>query len=388
VIAGAPGWSIAAALVLAVSAIKLAVFWHPLAIVGDGIFQVHRAQIVHGGQYFFTSVTPKPFFEFPYPVALYVFAQPFWNAFPTELDLLRLLRAIAIVADGLVALALYGAAMRQWQHRRIALLCAALWPLALAPLEALSNANLTNLFGQSVFGAALAGIGWAAAGTAVSGPGLLILCGLLVVAFLSHFGTVTVGVSMLGAVGVALVLVGRGHPRRMGAWVFAILLAAAAVAWVAYYSHFTEVYAKTWASVSAREADDSSKLVASPAVKLQRWWAGIGDDYGRPGLAVLLLAAAGAVSLVRRHRRDGATIVFLAWGLAWLALTTLGLLTPITLRANLATAPVFILLASVAIGRLASRGGLSVPVAVVLTGAVAWDGWRMILRTLALAVGP
>ena len=55
---------------------------HPLIVVGDGIFQVHRAQVVHGGQYYFTSVTPKPFFEFPYPVALYVFAQPFWSWFP------------------------------------------------------------------------------------------------------------------------------------------------------------------------------------------------------------------------------------------------------------------------------------------------------------------
>ena len=201
-LAGAPEWSVAAGLVLAVSVVKLALFWHPLAIVGDGIFQVHRAQIVHAGQYFFTSVTPKPFFEFPYPVALYVFAQPFWNAFPTELDLLRLLRAVAIVADGFVALALYGAARRQWNDRATALMCAALWPLARAPFEALSNANLTNLFGQSVFGAALAGIAWMAAGSTVAGPGLLVISALLVIAFLSHFGTVTVGVSMLGAAGV------------------------------------------------------------------------------------------------------------------------------------------------------------------------------------------
>ena len=126
VFAGVPEWGIAAGLVLAISAIKLGVFWHPLAIVGDGIFQVHRAQVVHGGQYFFTSITPKPFFEFPYPVALYVFAQPFWSWFPTELDLLRLLRAVNVVGDALAGVALYGAVRRQWGSRAMALCCAAL----------------------------------------------------------------------------------------------------------------------------------------------------------------------------------------------------------------------------------------------------------------------
>ncbi len=163
VVAGVSEWGLGAGLVLALSAIKLAVFWHPTAIVGDGIFQVHRAQVVHGGQLFFTSVTPKPFFEFPYPVALYVFALPFWNWFPTELDLLRLLRAIAIVADGVAGVLLYAAVRRQWNNRAMALWCAALWPFATAPLQALSNANLTNLFGQSMFAAALAGVAWMAA---------------------------------------------------------------------------------------------------------------------------------------------------------------------------------------------------------------------------------
>ena len=126
VVAGVLEWGIAAGLVLAASAIKLGVFWHPLAIVGDGIFQVHRAQVVHGGQYFFTSITPKPFFEFPYPVALYVFAQPFWSWFPTELDLLRLLRGVNVVGDALAGVALYGAVRRQWGSRAMALSCAVL----------------------------------------------------------------------------------------------------------------------------------------------------------------------------------------------------------------------------------------------------------------------
>ena len=151
-IAGVPEWSVAAGLVLAASAVKLALVWHPLAIVGDGLFQVHKAMSVHAGSYFFTSITPRPFFEFPYPVALYVAAQPFWSWFPAELDPLRLLRLLSIAADALIGVALYGAVRRQWSDRRAAFMVAALWPFARAPLEALSNANLTNLFGQGIFG--------------------------------------------------------------------------------------------------------------------------------------------------------------------------------------------------------------------------------------------
>ena len=103
--------------------------------VGDGIFQVHRAQLVHQGHYFFTSVTPSPSFEIPYPVGLYVAALPFWDFFPSKLDLLRLLRTVTVVADALVGLGLYAVARRQWNDPRAALLAAGLWPFARAPVN-------------------------------------------------------------------------------------------------------------------------------------------------------------------------------------------------------------------------------------------------------------
>ena len=386
VVAGVSEWGLGAGLVLALSAIKLAVFWHPTAIVGDGIFQVHRAQVVHGGQLFFTSVTPKPFFEFPYPVALYGFALPFWNWFPTELDLLRLLRAIAIVADGFAGVLLYGAVRRQWNNRAMALWCAALWPLATAPLQALSNANLTNLFGQSMFAAALAGVAWMAAGSKQTIAAMAGVFVLLLIAFLSHFGTVTVGLATIGA--VALALVAMRETRPAGVRVFAILFAAVVAAWILYYSHstFMEVYRRSWSAVAARESDDSSKIVAAPAVKLGRWWSGSGDDYGRPGIAVLLTAALG-VGWILRHRLSGAGLVFVAWLLAWLALTALGVLTPLTLRANLAAAPAFIALSAVAIGAIASRSRNAAIASVVLGALVAWDGWRVVVACLQLTTG-
>ena len=394
VIAGVPDWGMAAGLVLAVSAFKLGVFWHPLAIVGDGIFQVHRAMVVHGGQYFFTSITPKPFFEFPYPVALYMFAQPFWNWFPGELDLLRLLRAVNVVADAIAGVALYGAIHRQWGSRVMALSCAVLWPFATAPLQALSNANLTNLFGQSMFAAAVAGVAWMAAAQSMSIAAMVAVLAFLVIAFLSHFGTVTVGLATMGVVGLALVVLGKGQTRRLGFGVFGLMLAAIAVAWVLYYSDstFRDVYRRSWAAVAARESDDSSKIVASPAVKLERWWSGTGDDYGRPGIAVILAALVGVVFVTRQRRvepaRTGAGLVFVAWLFAWLALTALGVLTPLTLRANLAVAPALIALGAIAIGAIASYSSsfrYAGPAAAALGLFVAWDGLRILAACLRLS---
>ena len=122
-------------------------------------------------------------------------------------------------------------------------------------------------------------------------------------------------------------------------------------------------------------------MVAAPSVKLSRWWAGIGDDYGRPGLPVLLAALAGLVWLVRQ-RPGGAGLVLLAWMLAWIALSALGVLTPVTLRANLAAAPAFIALASLAIGATASRSPAGAIAAVVIAALVAWDGLQVALAAV------
>jgi hypothetical protein len=383
-IGGATGWAEAAAIVLAFSVVKLGVFWHLAAIVGDGIFQVHRAQVVHGGQYIFTSVTPKPFFEFPYPIALYILAQPFWSLFPTELDLLRLLRALAIVADGIVGVALYGAVVRQWGDRAAGLWAAALWPLARAPMEALSNANLTNLFGQSAFGVALAGAAWFAATGSGSYAAAATITAFLAIAFLSHFGTVTVGLAIAATAGLALWVLGQGSTRRSGVWVFGMLLVAVAVSWTVYYSdaRFIPVYKASWTSVTTRVDDDSSKIVASPVVKAKRWWSGTGDDYGRPGIAMLVMAAAGAWVLVRRGARTAASLVFLAWLAAWCGMTLFGILTPITLRANLAAAPALVALCAVALAAIGSRSRLA---AVGVALLVAWDGWRILKAAVQLS---
>ena len=383
-----PEWPVAVVILLGATAIKLALFGHPLAQVGDAMFQVHRAQEVHVGRYFFTSITPKPFFEFPYPVALYVVAQPLWRFFPGELNLAFLLRAITLVADALVGFGLYAAARRQWGSGRLALFCAALWPLARAPLESVTYANLTNAFGQAVFGVAMGAVGWLAAGPLSVGAAAL-ACGCLVVAFLSHFSSITIGLPVLGTSAVALMAFGKKHGLKAGAWVMILTLAAGALSYGVYYSHFNAVYRQTLSRLleRPRTSETASKLVAAPSVKLQRWWTSTGDDYGRPGVPLMIAAATGAVLLLMRRRREGLTIVLLTWMGLWAALTAFGIFTPVAMRMNLAAAPALICLAAYAVGSLSMKSRLGALAAALIVVVIAWDALQTCFTCLGRVPG-
>ncbi len=378
-----PEWPVAAVILLAATVVKLAVFGHPLAQVGDAMFQVHRAQEVHAGRYFFTSITPKPFFEFPYPVALYVFAQPVWHYFRTELDLAFLLRGITLAADALVGLGLYFAARRQWASGRMALYCALLWTVARAPLESVTYANLTNAFGQAVFGIAMGGVSWLAAGPAAVFA-LILTCACLVVAFLSHFSTISIGLPTLGAAAAALLAFGKDHGRRAAGWVLVLTLAAGGVSYGVYYSRFNPVYRQTLSRLlEGQQAPvESSKLVASPAVKLQRWWTSTGDDYGRPGVPMMAAAAIGAALLVWRRRREGLTVVLLSWMAVWLGLTALGIFSPVSMRMNLAAAPALAALAAYALGSVSSWSWIGAVLAAVAVAPIGWDALRVCVACL------
>jgi hypothetical protein len=383
-IGAVPEWGLAAGIVLGASAVQLAVLGHPLATIGDGIFQAHRAAQVHAGQYFFTSVTPRPFFEIPYPVALYVVAQPFWRFFPTELDLVFLLRILTVAVNAVVGVTLYGAVRRQWGARAVALACALLWTCARAPLEALSNANLTNAFGQAAFGAAMGVFLWSAAGGAISRAAVALSAVLMTTAFLSHFGTAVVGACILGAASLTLV-VARGRARPVGLALAAVGMAAAVIAYGAYYSHFHSVYRETITRVvSKADAGATGKLVAPPLVKARRWWAGGADDFGPPSLPVLVAAAVGVVLLFRRRPRDVLSLVLLSWVVVWAAFTLMGFFTPVSMRVNLATAPVFACLSAYALGRLTTTSRAGMVAAALGALLVAWDGLRMCLICLGV----
>jgi hypothetical protein len=263
-----------------------------------------------------------------------------------------------------------------WARPAAALLVAALWPFARAPLEALCNANLPNVFGQGLFGVAMAGLVWSVAGRrpAMATLGLSALA--LAAAFLSHFSTFSVGVPLVGAVALALVVRGGADGRRQGLWVLAAGALAVLLAYGVYYRHFGEVYRATVDRVFSEEVVEApgSAIAATPATKFRRWISGTSDDYGLPGAPLGVMAVAGLVLLVRERRRDPFTRALLAWLVVWVGFTALGILTAVQMRVNLAAAPVFVCLGAWALAELSSRGRVGKGLAALATMAIMWSG--------------
>jgi hypothetical protein len=368
-----PGWTVAAAVTVVAAALKLAFFGHPNVALADSIFQVHRAQNVAAGEYFFTSITPRPFFEFPYAIALYVTAMPLWDWFPSELDRVRLLRGLSIAADAVVGLAMYFALRRARPERGTALAFAALWPFARSPLGALCTSNLTNLFGQALFGTAMALVVWMAAAGVTRAAPLAGLLALLTVAFLSHFSTISVGIPLAGGIGVLLMMTSSAvDARRLGAWVLGLTLVAGGLSYAVYYSHFHPVYRATIDRILANDGADEERSMAAPVgVKAGRSARMMVNEFGWAALAA---AAGGAVWLARQGWHP-ASIAIAGWAIGWLTFAALGIATPIEMRANLAAAPLVLALASCAVGRLAQSSRIGAAVAVALGVAIAWDGF-------------
>jgi len=354
-------WRATALLALMVTALRLGVFLHPNAPISDGMFHVHRAQAVRGGDYLFTSVTPRPFYEFPYPVGLYVASQPLWDRFA---DRVALLRGITLVTDALVAVGLFAVVSARWGRPSTGVLAAVLALAIPVVIQSVSTANLTNVFAQSCFTLGILWIGWWLPSTqrplAVAGSVLLLSAG-----YLSHFGTAAIGTP--AAVMVALFGALSLDPREKQAWRWIALSVAISVvlSYVIYYSHFHDVYARTLSRVGTERVETS--LVATLAehseskpLTMLRF---VVVNYGWGALA---LALTGGVAAIRRGWRQGWTLVLMALGLTVVAFFALGALTAVELRANLAAQPVAAALAALGVSWL-------------------WNTKRLVFRSAAVA---
>ncbi len=330
---GVRGWRVAALAAIVVTSLRLAVFVHPDAPVSDGMFHVHRAEAVREGNYIFTSVTPEPFYEFPYPVGLYVAAQPLWDRFT---DRVALLRGITLVFDAFVALGLFAVVSGRWGER-VGLLALALALAFPVVTQSVATANLTNVFAQSCFSLAVLWIAWHLTSTRaiVATIGAVLL---LSAAFLSHFSTAVIGVPAAGLAAVAVALAREPRERAAWRWIALSVVLALAISYVVYYSHFHEVYARTLSRVGTERAGTSlvatlSEHSESKALTTLRFLA---SNYGWPALA---LSAAGLVAALGRGWRDGWSLVLFALSTTVAAFLALGAFTPIEMRASLAAQP-------------------------------------------------
>jgi hypothetical protein len=250
---------------------------------------------------------------------------------------------------------------------------------------ALGYANLTNVFGQGLFGVAMGLLAWIAAGPRTSKTTLVAMTGFLVAAFLSHFGTLLIGVSILVTVGAILISLGRDRLRWLGAWVLIVTTAAGAVSYGLYYAHFNALYRRTITRVvSGEDRQTTNSMVAPVALKARRWMTEdpFTNDYGLPGLPLFVGAAAGAATLARTRRREGLTLLLAGWGLVWVGFSVLGILSRIEVRANLAAAPMFVGLGAYALGTIASRSRVGAALAAGGVLAVLWSGLHVWLTAL------
>ena len=310
----------------AVLYVKLVALLHPSKLLIDALFHAHRFQTVLAGNYYFTQQMPGGV-SFPYAVALYLFASPWASLTRDHVSLLRIVVSSSEVVAGVL---LYVVVMRSWHDRRAGVLAVVLFHAVPLPYGLIGNANLTNAFGQS---AALVAVVLATIfrpDRAVQVLGVFLLVAL---AFLSHISTAAVlGVTLVAAAAVYRLLGERSLHRT--AWtLLAITLAAAVFSVVTYYGHFAEVY-RTLERVRpgsvAPSQPGAAEAAAPPADRRatplhRRAVRALTLSGAVAGWPVALLAAVGAWSVWRARLRDRLSLMLIAWGVAFLAFSGVGI---------------------------------------------------------------
>ncbi|MEZ5318013.1 MAG: hypothetical protein R2752_11485 [Vicinamibacterales bacterium] len=354
---------LASAVAAAAGYLELVALLHPAKPVIDAVFQAHRLQWILDGRFYFTQPMPNGV-QFPYAIALYVFAAP-WTLLTS--DYVALLRVVVIGAGAAASIGLYAAVARDWQDRAAGVVAVALAHLVPLTYVVIGNANLPNAFGQSV---ALVAIVCAA--TCDVGDrawrGRLLLFGIATVAMLSHVSTIALLASTLAATGALFwmaggsaagggaagggsaggasaggeraMTTGRAALRASGRGVLIATAAAVVASVVVYYGHFPEVYerldrlrgtvtegpagersAGPVADAPSRPVTGAPDTPASPlGTRLMDGGAAIAAAFGWP---MILLALAGLWTL-RFRPPDRLTLAIAGLGLASVAFFLVG----------------------------------------------------------------
>jgi hypothetical protein len=325
----------AAAFSTAALFLKLLVLLHPNMSTGDTMFHAHKLQGVLGGNYYFTSIAPGGY-SFPYPPGLYVFASAFAGLVKRGAGDMALLRVICTAADAAAGLLLYTLVVRNWGHRLAGAMAVAIYHLMPLSFGVLTTGNMSNSFAQSAAVAALVVMAWPAADrhrwTAAA-----LLGAALLVAFLSHTGTLATLFASAVMISALYRWRGGAEVKRAGIVVGAVTLAAAAIAVAVYYAHFMATYRAEFARIgheTATAARDAGGHTIGDRLRLVPYSLGI-----YIGAPVLLLALVGGVEMARRRAGDRLTLALGGWMLACLVFLVIGVLTPVDMRYYLAALP-------------------------------------------------
>lgn len=325
----------AAAFSAAALFLKLLVLLHPDMGVGDTMFHAHKFQGVLAGNLYFTSIAPGGY-SFPYPPGLYVFASLFAGLVRRGAGDMALLRIICTAADAAAALLIYPLVVRNWGDRLGAAMAVAIYHLMPLSFGVLVTGNMSNSFAQSASVAALAVIGWPAFDRARWRAAGLLLAALLV-AFLSHTGTLATLFAAAVCIAVLFVVRGNSSLRRTGITIALVTVAAGIVAVVAYYAHFMPTYRTEFARIgheTATAARDAGGRTIGDRLRSVPYALGI-----YIGAPVLLFACFGAVDMGLRRNADRLVLALGGWMLACVVFLIIGVLTPVDMRYYLAALP-------------------------------------------------
>jgi hypothetical protein len=386
--------------------LKLIGLLHPSKPIADALFHAHRLEWVLAGRYFFTQQMPDGV-QFPYAIALYVFAAP-WTLLTR--DYMSLLRIVVCAAEAIAGALLYLMVVRSWGDRAMGALAVVLFHLVPLPYLVLGNANLTN-----AFGAAVSLMTMAVATIWPPGPGQIAraaaLTAFATVGLLSH-------VSIFGLLSAALIatavfyraLGGRPlrHPARM---VFLATIIAAAVSVVGYYAHFGDAYRsleRTRDGTLSRAAPAPPAPPGPPGDPAAGAPTAFGQPAARPwyrrtlialdqglfdlGWPLAVLALVGVWRVWKDRLRGPLTWAICGWGVAYLAFLGVSVMAPVDVgyerysaefigRVDLSTYPADVLLAACGAAWLWRAGFASrIASAALVIGAVMfaaryWMGW-------------
>jgi hypothetical protein len=361
--------------------VKLLALLHPSKTMVDALFHAHRLDYVLGGRYFFTQVMPGGV-QFPYSIALYVFAAP-WAAITR--DHVALLRVVVSASEAVAGVLLYWAVARRWKDAAAAVLAVVAFHLLPVSFWVIGNANLTNAFGQQAALAAMAGlIAWRL--DTRDWIQVLALSALAALAMLAHVSSAALlaGTMLITAVVVRL---GGGKAEMPAARSMGLAAVIAIIASIAVYYGRPEFYA-AYRSVQGTQAGGVGTPM-SIGERIQSALLLSGDAVGWP---ILALAVLGAWRVWAEPSRDRVTWTLAGWLLTTGAFVVFGIFAPIggghhryamefVARAVYAGAPAVLVLAGVG-GVWAWRAGASFRFVVIflLTVSVfvassAWFNW-------------
>jgi hypothetical protein len=372
--------------------LKLLALLHPGKLLQDALFNAHNLSKVLSGTLFFVQPMPGNV-QFPYAIALYVFAAP-WSVFThSEMDRVALLRIVVCAADVIAGACLYWMVVRAWSDRLAGVLAVILYQLLPLSFGMQGNGNLVNCFGQSVAVVAMALVSnWSLAPRRIAQ--LAALTVVIAGAFLAHVSVVS---SLLATLLVLSVLYWRtGPPLRSQSRVIitATFLAMVLAAGLYYgrWDHFGNAYLSLKRTTQAAAPATAPtpgvlQLQASsrPVLGLKQ----IVSDLGWP---ILTLGIFGVWRLWVRRSLDRLVLAVAAWEIAFAAYFAFGVLAPTSewylrytlefiSRANYAAAPAAVILAGAA-GSWAWRAGVGPRIAAgglllwaAASGASSWSGW-------------